>query len=377
MPAGHGSVTVGAPARPGRASTVRRTIAVPAGTAPPLASEPEGSARLVAACGAGSPGPKTCTPTPTAPAVMATPAAAVAVDLTIAPFAVAAAALPVSSPKATTISGTGTRIAAAGACPQPGAEVAAVAAGRHVAVGGGRSAPALVVGLEQVRAHDLAVARARVTLLDEVEAGAVDEVLRRLRADAELLGERGVGDAVDLAAQQRVALLRGQAREVAEQVADLAAALDDRVGLARLGRAQHAPVLGVVEVHAVGAHPRELVERAVAREPVEPRAQLDLAVVAAQGAARAQHRLLHDVLGVLGAAAEHLARVALERGVMALVDAPEGGVVAGAEGGDQRLVVVGVAMQLKHGRGSGTGSSLPRPRGVLTRAQRRFALRRT
>ena len=44
---------------------------------------------------------------------MATPAAAVAADLTIAPFAVAAAALPVSSPNATTISGTGTRIAAA------------------------------------------------------------------------------------------------------------------------------------------------------------------------------------------------------------------------------------------------------------------------
>ncbi len=93
--------------------TVRRTIAVPFGSAPPLATDPEGSARLVADCGAGSPAVNTCTPTPTAPAVIATPAAAVAAPLTIAPLAVAAAALPVSSPKATTISGIGMRIAAA------------------------------------------------------------------------------------------------------------------------------------------------------------------------------------------------------------------------------------------------------------------------
>jgi hypothetical protein len=44
------------------------------------------------------------------------------------------------------------------------------------------------------------------------------------------------------------------------------------------------------------------------------------------------------------------------------VDAPEGGVVARAVGGDQRLVVVAVAAQLKHGRGSGSGSSPRRPR---------------
>ena len=45
--------------------------------------------------------------------MIATPAAAVAALFTIALFAVAAAALPVISPKATTISGIGVRIAAA------------------------------------------------------------------------------------------------------------------------------------------------------------------------------------------------------------------------------------------------------------------------
>jgi MFS family permease len=61
-------------------------------------------------------------------------------------------------------------------------------------------------------------------------------------------------------------------------------------------------------------------------------------------------------------AARCAGRVALEHGVVALVDAGEGGVVARAVGDDQ-LLVVGVASQVKHGRGSGRGSSLPRRRG--------------
>ena len=293
MPAGHGSVTVGASAPPGRErdrpahrSRCRRGRRRPWPASPRAVRGRWPSA--APARRARTPGRRR----PTAPAVMATPAAAVALDLTIAPFAVAAAALPVSSVKRDDHQrhrhedrrGLARVL-------QRGAEVAAVAATGHVAVGGRRRAPARVVRLEQVQAHGLAVARAGLALLDEVDARAVDEVLRRLRADAELVGEGGVRDPVDLPAQQRVALLRPADRR--GRRAGRGPCRDSRPtcsGSVAAGARRTPAVLGVVEVHAVGPHARELVERAVAGQPEQPRLQLDVAVVAPQRAARAQHR---------------------------------------------------------------------------------------
>ena len=165
-------------------------------------------------------------------------------------------------------------------------------------------------------------------------------------------------DAVELAPQERMTLVLGKRGEVAEHVTDPPAPLRGHLGLARIGRPERAPLLGVLEDHAVGAHARELVEGAVAHEAVQPRAQLDVALVAAQRAAGAEHRLLHDVLGLVGRLAEDLAGVALERPAVALEDLVERAVLAPAEGGDEALVV-GFAAAVKHGTGSRSGPSPP------------------
>jgi hypothetical protein len=77
-----------------------------------------------------------------------------------------------------------------------------------------------------------------------------------------------------------------------------------------------------------------------------------VALVAAQRAAGAQHRLLDDVLGVLGGAAEHAPGVAQQRGVVAREDLGERRVVAAPVGRDERLVVDRARALLKHDRGS-------------------------
>ena len=58
----------------------------------------------------------------------------------------------------------------------------------------------------------------------------------------------------------------------------------------------------------------------------------------AQRVVRAQEHVLQDVLGVGPRAAEHLARVGEEPRAVAVVDRPEGLVVAGSEERDELLV---------------------------------------
>jgi hypothetical protein len=73
-------------------------------------------------------------------------------------------------------------------------------------------------------------------------------------------------------------------------------------------------------------------------DPVEPRAQRELAVVGAQTGVGADEDLLNGVLSVLGRAGQHLARVREQPLAVAVVDHPEGILVAGSEKRHELLV---------------------------------------
>ena len=200
-----------------------------------------------------------------------------------------------------------------------------------------RRAAAAVVRVEDVGADVVAAERAALGGAGERAAGAVHEAARGDRGQPELGRELVVGEAVELAPQERVALELGQPGEVVEQGAQRAAALDGRGGpVGAVG-----DLRGALELDRVGAHPRALVQAAVAGEPVQPRPQLEHARVALQRAVRAPQRLLDDVLDLVGRdVVQHPPREALERGAVAAVEhVPRAG-ISGAQPADE-LVSLG------------------------------------
>ena len=132
---------------------------------------------------------------------------------------------------------------------------------------------------------------------------------------------------------QRGALALGQPLEAGDERAELLGA-EKR---SRVGR-------GVAERGSVGLDvgradgAAQDVERAVADDRVEPGLERHLAVVGAQGAQRADERVLDDLLGVVVRAAQELARVREQARLVAVVDRVEGAVVAGADQVDELLV---------------------------------------
>jgi hypothetical protein len=99
-------------------------------------------------------------------------------------------------------------------------------------------------------------------------------------------------------------------------------------------------VFGEVVVHRVHADrlgAPQMVEAAVAGDPVQPRTDVDRPVVSEDGVERRGHDLLHDVLGILARAQQ----VAAERHQPRLVARDqnfERGRVPPAQQGDQSLV---------------------------------------
>jgi len=88
------------------------------------------------------------------------------------------------------------------------------------------------------------------------------------------LGDLVVGEGVDLAEQQGGALRLRQVLDVLEQEPELLALVDlVRRRLAALGE------VDVHRVHADRRRPAQVVQRAVARDPVEPGPHVDLAIV--------------------------------------------------------------------------------------------------
>ena len=103
-----------------------------------------------------------------------------------------------------------------------------------------------------------------------------------------------VGQRVHLAQDQRRPLGLGESVDVADEHPELLALVD----LVGGGRA----VLGQVDVHRVdadGLDPAQVVEAAVAGDPIEPRPDVDRAVVVEDRVERGGEDLLEHVLGVL------------------------------------------------------------------------------
>jgi hypothetical protein len=202
-----------------------------------------------------------------------------------------------------------------------------------VAAGAGRGLHAAVVGAVEVLADLIAGGVACVRGVDEADPRAHEQRLHGGHGDVERGRQVGVGEPVELAHEQRRALLLGQAADVLDQPGEVLAPLGllDRV-VERLARD--------VE-HLGGRRDRaaQVVDAAVVGDAVEPRAHVHLAVVGAQGAERADEHVLHDVLGVLPCAGrEHLAHVGEQPLAVAVVQHVERVVVARAEL-DQQLVV--------------------------------------
>ena len=171
--------------------------------------------------------------------------------------------------------------------------LAAAVALAHVPARAARSLDAAIVGGHQVAPDLAAVGIARLLRLDEPDARAHQQRLDRRHGHVERAGELGVAQPVDLAHQQRRALLLGQAADVADEPPQVVAPLRlvDRVEQ-RLAR--HLEDLGRGRVR-----PPQVVDAAVVRDAVEPGAHVDRAAVAAQRPERAHEHVLQHVLGVL------------------------------------------------------------------------------
>ena len=160
-------------------------------------------------------------------------------------------------------------------------------------------------------------------------------------------GDLLVGHRVHLAQQQRRALGLGQLADIGEELAELLAVVDLLRGRGRLDRRHH-----VHRFLGVGGRFAQVVEAAVAGDPVEPRAQVDLALVGEHRPVGVDEDLLQDVLGVLGGA-EHLAAEAEQAALVAVDDRLEGAGVAGAGHRDQMFI----ALKLEQRRAPGEKSA--------------------
>jgi len=146
------------------------------------------------------------------------------------------------------------------------------------------------------------------------------------------MGDLLIGHRVHLTKQQRRSLCLGKLADVGQQLAELLTILDPLVGRGRLDDR-----MGVHRVPALGDRLAQMVEGAVAGDPVEPGPQLDLALVGEDRAVGVYEHLLEDVLGVLGGA-EHLAAEAEQSRLVAVDDHLEGVIVAAAKHRHQTLV---------------------------------------
>jgi hypothetical protein len=108
----------------------------------------------------------------------------------------------------------------------------------------------------------------------------------------------------------------------------------------------------VAERLVAPARAAHLVDRAVAREAVQPRPQVVRACARANRGVRADEDVLDDVLGVVLGAAQERAGVADERLAVAVVECRERGAVARRDtAGELGVVGTGALEDRGHGRG--------------------------
>jgi hypothetical protein len=185
--------------------------------------------------------------------------------------------------------------------------------------------PTTVESSSRISTHGVARAHQRLARLEH-------ERLDLLAAHPEHRSDLRVGLVAELEEDQRRALVVGQALQLVHQLAQVGAELDlgrhplerSEVGRQPVGR----------DLHTLRAMDRQA---AVARDRVEPGAQLDVAHAGAQRAVGRGEAVLQGVLGLL-AAAEHLSAEGEQAAVVAVVDDLERGVVAGAHARDEAIV---------------------------------------
>ena len=227
---------------------------------------------------------------------------------------------PPSAPKPSRIAAQAVAVAAtAGAVAQVPARAPAQA---HAAVAGQREVGA-DVGARGV---------ARLARLHEPDPRAHEQRLDGGHGDVQRAGQLGVAQPVELAHEQRRALLGGQPPHVGHQAAQLLATL----GLVQ--RVAQRRARDVEQLARIRQRTAELVDAAVVRDAVQPGAQRDRPVVLAQRAVGPQEDVLQRVLGVRSRAGQHLPRVGEQALAIAIVYRAERVVVAEPEAGDQLLV---------------------------------------
>ena len=292
-------------------------------TAPPVAiAAVQTTAATLQAVAVARPPPATAAPAPPPPAAALAPPAAEPPR----PISLAANA---SGPTPTGASAANER-----RMPRSAPRYSRAAVARaHVLAGAAGGLDALVVRAQQVGLDLDAVGVAGLGGLHQAHASADEEGLDRGDRHVERVGEVGVGHAVHLAHQERGALLLRELADVGDELAQVVAALGllDRV-VQRL--AGHVEDLGRRRDRTA-----QMIDAAVVGDAVQPRPHVHLAVVVAQRPVRADEDVLQHVLRVLArAGGEHLAHVGEQPLAIAVVEHPEGLVVAATECRDQLLI---------------------------------------
>ncbi len=198
---------------------------------------------------------------------------------------------------------------------------------------GGRAQLGETLGdFAQLEADLSAAQLARLGSLGQRDAGAHEQRLHRGDRGLHRVRDLLVGESVDLAQQQRGALRLGQLLDVCQKLAEALPAYRPVAG--------REAVLGEVHVHRIHADGRgtaQVVERAVARDAVEPGPDVDLALVGENGIEGGRKDLLKDVLGIL-ARAEHVPAEGEQARLVACAQRLERGWLAAPGERDQPLV---------------------------------------
>ena len=203
-------------------------------------------------------------------------------------------------------------------------EAPALAAVAQMAARAGARAHPAVAGAGELLADVLTGGVARLRGLREAHPGADEQRLDGRLTDVERVAELLVAEALELAHEQRRALLLGQAAR--------GRSTRRRRSLAALGgerRVQPRVALLLDDLGRLRARAPQLVDAAVVRDPVEPGLQRDGPLVGAQRAVRAQEDVLEDVLGVVAhPRRQHPPHVGEQPRLEAVVDDAERLVVA-------------------------------------------------
>jgi hypothetical protein len=198
-----------------------------------------------------------------------------------------------------------------------GTELAAARAISHMTPGHTARADAPVMRQDQFLTDLRTCDVPRLAGLREAHPSPHEQRLDGGNRDAERAGQVGVGHPPELAHQERRSLLVGKPLDIGDQAPKGVALF--HLGGGILPRRMEA-------IHHLGrgeGRAAKLIDTAVVRDAVQPRPQRELAVVGAQAGVGTNEYLLQRVLGVLGRAGEHLARVCEQSLAVPVMDDPE------------------------------------------------------